>query len=293
MFEGFEKHDIETGDAQIACFVGGRGPPLLLLHGYPQTHIAWHRLAPVLAQSYTVVATDLRGYGDSRGPQRGPPEDYSKRTMARDQVAVMDRFGFHRFGVIGHDRGARVAYRLVLDHPGRVRAFVSLTVVPSAEVWARVDKGFSLGAYHWFLFAQPYDLPERLLAADPDYFLDWTLRKMTKDPTTLSDEAVAAYRYAFRRDEVRHAMMQDYRACASVDHAHDLEDRAASRRLDCPVLVLWEEGRFREGSTPIEMWADWAEQLEGRAIAGGHLQAEEQPQAVLDAVLPFLARHVR
>jgi haloacetate dehalogenase len=293
MFEGFEQHVIDTEDARIVSFIGGSGPPLLLLHGYPQTHVAWHRLAPMLSQHYTVVATDLRGYGDSRGPQQVDAAAYSKRTMARDQLAVMKHFGFRRFGLIGHDRGARVGYRLVLDHPGTVQALVSLTVIPSAEMWARASKAFGLGAYHWFLFAQPYDLPERLLSGDPDYFLDWTLRKMAKDPGCLSDEAVAAYRAAFRRPEVRHAMMQDYRAGATVDHEHDLADRAAGRVLDCPVLVLWEQGRFEGKETPLTIWQDWATQVEGRAIPGGHLQPEEQPDAVLGAVGPFLARHLR
>jgi haloacetate dehalogenase len=213
--------------------------------------------------------------------------------MARDQLAVMKHFGFHRFGLIGHDRGARVGYRLALDHPDTVQAFVSLTVIPTAEMWARAGKAFGLGAYHWFLFAQPYDLPERLLSADPDHFLDWTLRKMAKDAGCLSDEALAAYHAAFRRAEVRHAMMQDYRAGATVDHEHDLADRAAGRVLDCPILVLWEQGRFDGKETPLTIWQAWAAQVEGRAIPGGHLQPEEQPNAVLDAVGPFLARHLR
>ncbi len=292
MFNDFERRDIETEGAQIACFIGGSGPPLLLLHGYPETHIAWHRLAPNLAQRYTVVATDLRGYGDSRGPINGPASDYSKRTMASDQIAVMDQLGFERFAVIGHDRGARVGYRLVLDNPGRVAAFVSLTVIPSSEVWARVDKAFALGAYHWLFFAQPYDLPERLLAADPDFFLDWTLRRMAKDYAALSAEAVDSYRHAFRRHEVRHAMMQDYRAAATVDHEHDLADRNAGRQLDCPVLVLWEDGRFEGKTTPLQIWRHWAASVDGHAIPGGHLQMEEQPDAILDAVLPFLDRHL-
>jgi haloacetate dehalogenase len=292
MFDDFERRDLETDGARIACFIGGSGPPLLLLHGYPETHLAWHRVAPVLAQRYTVIATDLRGYGDSRGPANGPASDYSKRVMARDQIAVMDRLGFSRFGVIGHDRGARVGYRLVLDHPGRVAAFVSLTVIPSSEVWARVDKAFALGAYHWFFFAQPYDLPERLLAGDPDYFLDWTLRKMAKDHSAVSPAAIEAYRRAFRRPEVRHAIMQDYRAAATVDHEHDIEDRNVGKRLDCPVLVLWEQGRFEEKTTPLEIWRHWAAEVSGHAIPGGHLQMEEQPDAVLEAVLPLLKRHL-
>ena len=289
MLQGFERHDVQTDGATIAAFIGGRGPPLLLLHGYPQTHVAWHRIAPDLARDYTVVATDLRGYGDSRGPQQVDASAYSKRTMARDQVAVMKYFGFDRFAVVGHDRGARVGYRLALDHPRAVLAFVSLTVIPTSEVWARAGKDFALGAYHWLLFAQPYDLPERLLSGDPDFFLDWTLRKMAKDITCLSDDAVSAYREAFRRPEVRHAMMQDYRAGATIDHEQDLVDRAAGRVLDCPVLVLWEQGRFGEADTPLQIWKSWATEVDGRAVPGGHLQPEEQPETVLHAVSSFLA----
>jgi haloacetate dehalogenase len=293
MLDGFQRYDVQTEGATIASFVGGSGPPLLLLHGYPQTHVAWHRIAPVLARDYTVVATDLRGYGDSRGPQQVDASAYSKRTMARDQLTVMKQFGFDRFAVIGHDRGARVGYRLALDQPGTVQAFVSLTVIPTSEVWARAGKDFALGAYHWLLFAQPYDLPERLLGGDPDFFLDWTLRRMAKDVDAVTDEARAAYREAFRRPEVRHAMMQDYRSGARIDHEHDLADRSAGRLLDCPVLVLWEQGRFGETDTPLHIWKSWASDVDGWAIPGGHLQPEEQPKAVLDAVGPFLVRKMK
>ncbi len=225
MFEGFERHDVHVEGATITAFVGGNGPPLLLLHGYPQTHVAWHRIAPVLARDYTVIATDLRGYGDSRGPEQVDASAYSKRAMARDQLAVMKHFGFGRFAVIGHDRGARVGYRLALDYPGTVLAF-----------------------------------------------------------------ALVAYQSAFRRPEVRHAMMQDYRAGATVDHEHDLIDRAAGRVLDCPVLVLWEQSRFDETDSPLHIWKEWATEVDGWGIPGGHLQPEEQPEAVLDAVGLFLAR---
>lgn len=291
LFEPFVRHDVDTGEARIAAYIAGEGPPLLLLHGYPQTHLAWHRIAPVLARHYTVVATDLRGYGDSRGPQ-GDAEHlhHAKRTMANDQLAVMRHFGFARFGVVGHDRGARVGYRLALDHPDAVAAFVSLTVVPSIELWERVDRAFALGAYHWFLFAQPYDLPERLLAGDPDFFLDWTLRKMTRFRDRLSPEAVEAYYAAFRRPEVRHAMMEDYRAGAGIDLDHDRADREAGRKLACPVLVLWEEGRTVFGETPIEVWRRWADTVEGHAVVAGHMLAEEAPDDVITAVLPFLAK---
>ena len=291
LFEHFVRHDVNAGEARIATWIGGKGPPVLLLHGYPQTHLSWHRIAPVLAQHYTVVATDLRGYGESRGPQ-GDAEHvhYAKRTMANDQLAVMRHFGFARFGVIGHDRGARVGYRLALDHPEAVAALASLTVVPSIELWERVDKAFALGAYHWFLFAQPYDLPERLLAGDPDFFLDWTLRKMTRFRDRLSPHAVDAYHAAFRRPEVRHAMMEDYRAGAGIDLDHDRADREAGRKLACPVQVLWEEGRTVFGETPVAVWRRWADAVEGRAITAGHMLAEEAPDEVLTAVLPFLAK---
>lgn len=291
LFEGFVRHDVDTGAARIATYVGGKGPPVLLLHGYPQTHLAWHRIAPILAERYTVVATDLRGYGDSQGPQGDPVHiNYSKRVMAGDQLAVMRNFGFKRFAVVGHDRGARVGYRLALDHPDAVAAFASLTVVPSLEIWERVDRAFALGAYHWFLFAQPYDLPERLLAAEPGFFLDWTLRKMTRFRDRLSPLAVEAYHAAFRRPEVRHAMMEDYRAGAGIDLDHDRADLAARRRLACPVLVLWEEGRTVFGESPIEVWRRWADLVEGRGIVAGHMLAEEAPDDVLTALQPFLVK---
>jgi haloacetate dehalogenase len=186
--------------SEINLVIGGAGPPLLLLHGYPETHVAWHRIAPALARDFMVVAADLRGYGDSSAPQSDQHHRaYSKRMMAADQLAVMKALGFKQFAVVAHDRGARVGYRLALDHPEAVSAFVSLTVVPTADMWAAANKSFGISAYHWFLFAQPFDLPERLIGADPDYFLDWTLKRMVIDTGCLTAEAVAEYRRCFRR----------------------------------------------------------------------------------------------
>jgi haloacetate dehalogenase len=292
MLEGFQYRRVATPAASIAVASGGSGPPLLLLHGYPQTHLAWHRIAPVLAQTFTVVAPDLRGYGDSTlsGSESGPPA-FAKRAMALDQVAVMQALGFERFAVMGHDRGARVAYRLALDHSQRVAALVSLTVIPTLEVWQRATKEFAMGAYHWFLFAQPFDLPERLIGGDPGHFFDWTLRKMARYPERLDREAVAAYRAAFLRAEVRHAMMNDYRAGATLDEEHDRADREQGRRLSCPVCVTWEAGRYQTGETPIEIWRRWAGEVSGGPIEAGHLQAEEAPDEVLAVALSFLRAH--
>ncbi len=290
-FAGFEVHCAQVAGARLHAEVGGSGPPLLLLHGYPQTHVAWHRIAPALAQHFTVVAPDLRGYGDSTGPAGDAQHlHYSKRTMAADNLALMRSLGFERFAVLAHDRGARVGYRLCLDTPTAVRCFSSLTVVPTAAMWQRAGMAFGLKAYHWYLLAQPFDLPERLLAADPAYFLDWTLRGMLQRPDALAPEALAAYHRAFAQSAVRHAMIEDYRAGASVDLEHDRDDQQQGRRIACPLQVLW-SASAGASPTPIEIWRDWATQVEGGSIDCGHLMAEEAPDEVLHQVLPFLRRH--
>jgi haloacetate dehalogenase len=270
--------------------VGGNGPPVLLLHGYPQTHVAWHQMAPALARDFTIVAPDLRGYGDSTGPVGGPPyAAYSKRAMAGDALALMHELGFERFAIVGHDRGGRVGYRLALDHPQAVCGFTSLTVIPTEAMWQRADMGFGLKAYHWYLFAQPFDLPERLLRSDPAYFLDWTLRGMALDPARIAPAARARYHAAFAKESVRHAMMEDYRAGASLDLTHDREDRAAGRKLECPMQVLWSEG----APDPRATWLEWAREVEGASVRAGHLLAEEAPEEVLGHLRPFLQRVFR
>ena len=275
----------------IHAEVGGSGPPLLLLHGYPQTHVAWHRIVPSLAKHFTVIAPDLRGYGDSVGP----PGDalhtqYSKRTVALDKLALMQSLGFSRFAVMGHDRGARVGYRMCLDAPQAVNCFVSLTVVPTAEMWSRANMAFGMKAFHWYLFAQPFDLPERLLRSDPSYFLDWTLRNMVMDESAIDSECRAEYHRAFARESVRHAMMEDYRAAASIDLEHDKVDLANGHKVACPVQILWSKS-VTASPNPEEIWRTWADQVEGATIDCGHLMAEEAPDEVLERVLPFLKRH--
>lgn len=294
--QGFRVERLRLSEADIHAEIGGSGPPLLLLHGYPQTHVAWHRVAPELARSFTVIAPDLRGYGDSTGPRRDAGEDpeshghYSKRAMAEDVLALMQAQGFERFAVLGHDRGGRVAYRLCLDHPDAVVCFSSLTVIPSEEMWKRAGMAFGMRAWHWYMFAQPYDLPERLLRGDPEYFLDWTLKRMTQREGAVTPAALREYRRAFNKESVRHAMMEDYRSGATLDLEHDRADRAAERRLACPMQVIW-SASLRGRPDPLEIWRGWALQVEGATIDCGHLMAEEAPEEVLALVLPFLRRH--
>ncbi|MFP5476222.1 MAG: alpha/beta fold hydrolase [Gammaproteobacteria bacterium] len=290
-FPGFDVRRFALGDATIHAEVGGSGPPLLLLHGYPQSHVAWHRIAPTLARQFTVVAPDLRGYGDSVGPGGDPLHiRHCKRTLAGDQVTLMHALGFERFAVMGHDRGARVGYRLCLDRPDAVSAFVSLTVIPTETMWQRAGMAFGLKAFHWYLFAQPFDLPERMLRADPGYFLDWALRNAVLKVDAVTPEALAEYHRAFAKESVRHAMVEDYRAAASIDLQHDRDDLAAGRRIACPLQVLW-SASTAGAPDPVETWRAWADDVEGAAVDCGHLMAEEAPDEVLRHVLPFLQRH--
>lgn len=292
-FPGFAVHDVPLGDAVIHAEVGGSGPPLLLLHGYPQTHVAWHRIAPTLARHFTVIAPDLRGYGDSIGPAGDPLHaNHSKRTLAADKLALMRTLGFTRFAVMGHDRGARVGYRLCLDSPEAVNCFVSLTVVPTEEMWKRAGMAFGLKAFHWYLFAQPFDLPERMLRVDPAYYLDWALRNAVQKVDAVTPQALAEYHRAFAKESVRHAIVEDYRAAASIDLQHDRDDLAAGRRIACPVQVLWSASNTAKPD-PLEIWKTWADEVEGGTIDCGHQMAEEAPDEVLARVLPFLLRHAR
>ena len=284
MFEGFAQADIDTGEAVIRVRHGGSGPPLLLLHGYPQTHVMWHQVAPRLARDFTVVVPDLRGYGDSSKPPTTPDHaPYSKRAMARDQIAVMEQLGFERFAVAGHDRGGRVAYRLVLDHPECVRKLAVLDIIPTGEAFRRADRAFGLGYWHWFFLAQPDDLPERLITADPDaYYLRWF-------SDAFAPEAVAEYRRCFRDPATTHTMCEDYRAGATIDFTLDEADRGR-RRIDCPVLVLWgRRGRLDAWYDVLAVWRDWADDVRGRALDCGHFLPEEAPDETYAELHAFFA----
>lgn len=282
MFDGFTVADIETTEATIRIRQGGSGPPLLLLHGHPQTHVMWHLIAPRLAQDFTVVATDLRGYGDSAKVPTSPDhEPYSKRAMARDQVAVMQALGFERFFVAGHDRGGRVGYRLALDHPERVRRLAVLDIVPTGEAFRRADMAFGLGYWHWFFLAQPAPFPERLISRDPDAYY------FQGDRSLFHPEALAAYLRAAQNPATVHAMCEDYRAGATFDFRLDEADRG-QRRIACPVLALWAaRGQLPAWYDVLAIWRDWADDVQGQAIDSGHYLAEEAPDQTYAALHAF------
>jgi haloacetate dehalogenase len=287
-FPDFRLLDLEAGGVRFSGVVGGEGPPVLLLHGYPQTHIAWRRVAPTLAQRHTLVIPDLPGYGASRPEQMDPR--WTKRRAGEALVALMAALDHDRFAVVGHDRGARVGYRLTLDHPNQVSAYASLAVVPTLDVMTGINFGFAMKNFHWFFLAQKADLPERMLAADPDAFIDRALYGMTGGRDVIGDAALDAYRLAFRDPAVRHAICEDYRAAAAEDLALDRADREAGRKLSCPVMVLWPAADWpSDGPTPVDIWRRWANDVKGQATAGGHLQAEDAPDEVLARLGPFLS----
>jgi haloacetate dehalogenase len=285
VFDGFESADVDTGEVRIRLRRAGSGPPLLLLHGYPQTHAMWHRVAPALAEDFTVVACDLRGYGESsRPPTTVDHWPYTKRAMADDQVAVMRALGFERFAVCGHDRGARVGYRLALDHPERVARLAVLDIVPTGEALLRADREFGMGYFHWFFLAQPAPLPERLIAADPEaYYRFEALGVFDRD-------ALAEYRRHATDPETIHAMCEDYRAGATLDYWHDLADRGRKRRIACPVLALW-GARWHVDAwyDVIAIWREWADDVSGRALDCGHYLPEERPEETLAELRAFFA----
>ncbi|KAA9368309.1 MULTISPECIES: alpha/beta hydrolase [Ochrobactrum] len=290
LFPDFKMQDVQTQAVRFAVMSAGQGLPILLLHGYPQTMAAWHRIAPALALSHQVIIADLPGYGRSRITAHAQGAG-SKRRMAASLVEMMRALGHQRFVVCGHDRGGRVAYRMALDYPDKVIGLISVTVVPTPEMWEGASKAFGLGAWHWFMLAQPEPLPEKLLSGDPRFIIDATLAKMAGSLDQLHPLALADYRRAFSDPGVRHGMCEDYRAAAGVDESDDLHDRAAGRRITSPVLVLWEQGRTYGGDRqPLAIWNDWATDVVGQGLGGGHLLPELASEAVLAQVKPFLAR---
>jgi len=287
LFPGFTTRHVATAGARIHCEVGGSGPPLLLLHGYPQTHAMWHRIAPQLAERCAVVCSDLRGYGDSSKPDGGEGHvAYSKREMAKDQVEVMQALGFARFKLVGHDRGGRVAHRLCLDHPQAVERVAVLDISPTRLMYASSDMGFATAYYHWFFLIQPFDLPERLIGSDPVYYLRRKLGGLSSGLGVFDRRALAEYERCFADPATIHATCEDYRAAASIDLEHDAAD--AHARVQCPLLALWgEKGVVHRFFDPIADWKSVARDVRGKALASGHYLAEEVPEATLAALQAF------
>jgi haloacetate dehalogenase len=286
VFDGFALERIDVGEAELRVRYGGAGPPALLLHGHPRTHVTWHRVAPLLAQDYTVVCPDLRGYGQSSKPPTTPDHaPYSKRAMASDCARLMQALGHQQFFAAGHDRGLYVAQRLAMDHPQAVRRVALMDGIPIGEALARCDARFAAAWYHWFFFAQTQRPAERFINADPDSWYTATDKHM-------GPEAFADYRRAIHDPATVHAMMEDYRAGLGIDRAHDDDDRRAGRKISCPVLFLWAAKDDLEDlwGDPLEIWRDWAEDVRGRAIDCGHHIAEEAPEELAAELRNFFGK---
>ena len=292
LFPDFETRRIRTAGAEIHCELGGSGPPLLLLHGFPQTHAMWHRIAPALAQEYTVVCADLRGYGDSsKPPTDNEHSPYSKRAMAADMVEVMRTLGYPRFRLGAHDRGARVAHRLCADHPDAVEQVALIDISPTRKMYMSTDFEFATLYYHWYFLIQPFDMPEKLIGADPAYYLrrktgSWgTSSKAIFDP-----RAFAEYERCYSNPATIHASCEDYRASATIDLRHDDVDVESGRKVTCPLLVLWgEKGVVNKCFKPIDDWREVASDVRGRTLPGGHYLAEELPEETLRDLRAFFA----
>jgi len=294
MMDEFTAAEIQTGETSIFTRSHGVGPPLLLLHGFPQTHLMWRTVASLLAPGFTVVCADLRGYGRSSCPpsaaDHGP---YSKRVMAQDMVTVMERFGFPRFFVAGHDRGGRVAYRMALDHPDRVLGAAVLDILPTATVWDRADARFALGYWPWSLLAQPEPLPERILAATADAIVDAALGGWGSPAAVFSRDVRAAYIEALADPVHAHAICEEYRAAAAIDREHDKADRASGRRIRCPLLAMWSaQGPLATwyDAGPVALWRVWCDDVHGHPIDAGHFFPEEAPKQTADALRQFFTR---
>ena len=292
VFEGFRRTEIPTSGARILTVHGGAGPPLLLMHGNPFSHLSWHKIAPPLAREFTVVATDLRGYGDSEKPPGGDDHSgYSFRAMAQDQIEVMAALGHQRFYAAGHDRGARVLHRMCLDHPERVVRAAILDIIPQHHLLNHVTRQWGTFSWHWFFMIQPYDFPERMMGADPDYFIEKKLAKTAQGLSFFDPAALAEYKRYFRNPATVHAMCEDYRATHGVDLAMDEEDFAKGRKIACPLLLLWgATGGVGRNQKSMEIWPRYASNIvAGKALPCGHYLTDEAPQETCRELRDFFA----
>jgi haloacetate dehalogenase len=299
MFDRFETAEIQAGEATIFIRRSGSGPPLLLLHGFPQTHLMWRRVAPQLARNFTVVCADLRGYGRSSCPASSADHaPYTKRAMADDLVTVMQQLGFTRFSVAGHDRGGRVAYRMALDRPQRVQRIAVLDILPTLTSWDRADARLALAFWPWSLLAQHEPLPERLLGGAPDAVVDDALGNWGSTSVGFAADARDAYVQALRDPAHVHAICEEYRAAATLDREHDLADRMAGRRIEAPLLALWSaQGAlgswYADAGGPIALWQAWCNDVQGQAIGAGHFFPEEVPELTTEALQRFFSPEVK
>ncbi len=291
LFPGFETRRFKTSGGEIFARIGGEGPPVLMLHGYPQTHVIWHRVAPRLAKKYRLIICDLRGYGQSSIPADTPDHfSYSKRAMAQDFVEIADLLGHDKLLICSHDRGARVGYRFALDHPGRVERLILLDIVPTHAMWHRLNRDLALKAFHWSFMAQAAPWPENMIGQDPLGWMDNKLAQWggTGDLSIFAPEALAHYRSFFSEPERLHATCEDYRAGATYDLAADEADYGAGQKIQCPTAVFWgDKGIPSNTSGPLEIWREWCTDVTGHAIAAGHFLPEENPEATAVAIEQF------
>ncbi len=290
MFAHFERTSQPVNGVNIHYRIGGAGPPLLLLHGHPQTHVMWHKVAGQLTEHFTVVAADLRGYGDSdKPPASEKNHPYSKREMARDQVGLMSSLGFDRFDILAHDRGARVSHRLAIDHPETVNRMILLDIAPTLSMYEQTTEEFARAYWHWFFLIRPAPLPETLITADPENYLRNMLYRLSAGENSFTREAFAEYLRCLRLPGTAAGNCEDYRASAGIDLEHDRQDRAAGNRITCPLLVLWgTEGVIGKLFNPLQEWEKVAGDVQGTGLPSGHFIPEEIPGILLEHVLNFL-----
>src|SRR3954471_2152128 len=293
LYPGFAAHWGDTAARKIFARPGGSGPPLMLLHGYAQTNVMWHRVAPALAKHFSLVIADLPGYGWSAVPEAKPDHaPYDKRSMARVMVETMEKLGHVRFNLAGHDRGGRVSYRLALDHPGRLSKLAVLDILPTYNYWERMNRAYALKIYHWTFLAQPAPLPETLIASNGEFFLRFKMASQTKSKTleAIDERALEHYIAPFRDPARVHAMCEDYRAGAYFDYDLDKADFEAGKKITIPMLALWgNAGVAQAAATPLDIWQQWATNVEGQPVDSGHFLTEENPDVTAKALREFFS----
>ena len=288
MFKNFKSIKIKTSEATINTKIGGSGPPVLLMHGYPQTHFMWHKIAPILSNKFTVVLTDLRGYGDSSKPKTDHTHiAYSKKKMALDQIEVMRELGFEKFYAVGHDRGARVLHRMLIDNKESIKKAIFMDIVPTLTMYNKTDKNFAYNYYHWFFLTQPYDFPEKLIGNNPEYYLRKKIKAWGKNKNFIPKKVFDEYFRCFSNKDTIHASCEDYRASFSIDLKHDENDYG--QKIKIPIFVLWGyDGFVGSNYDVISEWMEYADNVYGKGLPCGHYIPEESPEETIKCLFDFL-----